>query len=87
MNINNINVKQLCEIKFLGVICKLNWKSQLNYVSSKLTRIIAILHKVKNKFNMKSIIVLYNTLFVSHLNYYSNIWGITFRSSLKNIFI
>ena len=36
---------------------------------------------------MKSIIVLYNTLFLSHLNYYSNIWGNTLRSSLKNILI
>ena len=32
LNINNINVKQVSEIKFLGVIidCKLNWKLQLN---------------------------------------------------------
>ena len=55
LNINNIKVKQVSEIKFLGVIidCKLNWKLQLNYVSSELSRTIAILHKVKNKLNMK----------------------------------
>ena len=89
LNINNIKVKQVSEIKFLGVIidCKLNWKLQLNYVSSKLSRTIAILHKVKNKLNMKSLILLYNALFLSHLNYCSNIWGNTFKSSLKNIFI
>ena len=34
---------------------------------------------------MNSLIVLYNALFLSHLNYCSNIWGDTFRSSLKNI--
>ena len=89
LNINNIKVKQVSEIKFLGVIidCKLNWKLQLNYVSSKLSRTIAILHKVKNKLNMKSLILLYNALFLSHLNYCSNILGNTFKSSLKNIFI
>ena len=89
LNINNIKVKQVSEIKFLGVIidCKLNWKLQLNYVSSKLSRTIAISHKVKNKLNMKSLILLYNALFLSHLNYCSNIWGNTFKSSLKNIFI
>ena len=60
LNINNIKVKQVSEIKFLGVIidCKLNWKLQLNYVSSKLSRTIAILHKVKNKLNMKYLILL-----------------------------
>ena len=89
LNINNIKVKQVSEIKFVGVIidCKLNWKLQLNYVSSKLSRTIEILHKVKNKLNMKSLILLYNALFLSHLNYCSNIWGNTFKSSLKNIFI
>ena len=51
LNINNIKVKQFSEIKFLCVIidCKLNWKLQLNYVSSKLSRTIAIVYKVKNK--------------------------------------
>ena len=77
LNINNIKVKQVSEIKFVGVIidCKLNWKLQLNYVSSKLSRTIAMLYKVKNKTNMKSLIVLYNALFLSSLNYCSNIRG------------
>ena len=85
LNINKIKVKHVSEIQLLGVIIdwKLNWKLQLNYVSSKLSRTIEILHKVKNKLNIKSLILLYNALFVSHLNYCSNIWGNTFRSSLK----
>ena len=45
LNINNIKVKQVSKIKLLGIIIdfKLNWKLQLNYVSSKLSRTIAIL--------------------------------------------
>ena len=43
--------------------------------------------KLNWKLNMKSLILLYNALFLSHLNYCSNIWGNTFKSSLKNIFI
>ena len=56
LNINNIKVKQVSDIKFLGFIIdfKLKWKSQLNYVSSKLSRTISILHKVNYKLNMKS---------------------------------
>ena len=48
LNINIIKVKHVSEIKFLGFIidCKLNWKSPLDYVSSKLSKTIAILHKV-----------------------------------------
>ena len=47
INIDNIKVKQVSEIKFVGVI--IDSKLQLNYVSSKLSRTIAILHKVENK--------------------------------------
>ena len=46
INIDNIKVKQVSEIKFVGVI--IDSKLQLNYVSSKLSRTIAILHKVEN---------------------------------------
>ena len=49
LNINNNKVKQVSEIKFLGVIidCKLNWKLQLNYVSSKLSRQLQFYTKLK----------------------------------------
>ena len=71
LNINNIKVKQISEIKCLVIIidCNLNWKLQPNYVSNKLSRQISILHNVKNKLNMKSLILLYNALFLSHINY------------------
>ena len=46
INIDNIKVKQVSEIKFVGVI--IDSKLQLNYVSSKLSRTIAILNKVEN---------------------------------------
>ena len=43
LNINNIKVKHFSEIKLGFIIeCKLNWKLQLNYVSSKLSRTISI---------------------------------------------
>ena len=68
--INNIKLKQVTDIQFLGVYIddKLNWKKQINYVATKLCRAIAILNKVKHKFDIKTLILLYNYFFYSHLN-------------------
>ena len=53
VNINDIKIKPLTNLKFLGIIIddKFDWKSQINYVSTKLSRAISILNKVKFKFN------------------------------------
>ena len=48
---------------------KINWKKQINYVATTLCRAIAILNKVKHKFDIKIFILLYNSFFYSHINY------------------
>ena len=62
-------------------------KKQINYVATKLCRAIAILNKVKHKFDIKTLILLCNSFFYSHLNYCVHIWGNTFVSSLLKITI
>ena len=64
--INNIKLKQVTIITFVGINIdeKLNWKSQINYVATKLCRAIAILNKVKHKFNIKTLFLLYNSFFI-----------------------
>ena len=61
VNINDIKIKLVTHI-LLGIIIdnKLDWKSQINYVSTKLSRAIDILNKVKFKLNMKSVVLVYN---------------------------
>ena len=52
----------LTNLKYLGIIIydKLDWKSQINYVSKKLSTVISILNKVKFKLNLKSLVLVYN---------------------------
>ena len=65
VNINDIKIKQVTNLKFLGIIIddKLDWKSQINYVSTKLSRAIGILNKVKFKLNLNSLVLVYNSFF------------------------
>ena len=50
------------KFKILEIIIddKLYWKSTINYISTKLSRAIVILDKVKLKLNMKSVVLVYN---------------------------
>lgn len=49
LNIDNINIRKVKEVNFLGVIIdkKPSWKPQINNVKSKIAKAIAVLHKVK----------------------------------------
>ena len=89
VNINDIKIKQVTNLKLLGIIIndKLDWKSQINYVSMKLSRAIAILNKVTFKLNLKSLVLVYNSFFYSHLTYCCHIWGNTYFSNLNKICI
>ena len=91
MNVNNndIKIKQVTNLKFVGIIIddKLEWKSQINYVSTTLSRAIGILNKVKFKLNIKYSVLVYNYFLYSHLTYCCHIWGITLFSNLNKICI
>ena len=80
LNINNndIKIKQVTHLQILGIIIddKLEWKSQINYVSTKLSIAIGILNKVKIKLNMKSLILVYNSFLYSHLTHLYCIFGV-----------
>ena len=80
-----ILIKQVINLTFLGIIIdeKLDWKSQINDVSTKLSRAIGILNKVK----FKSLVLVYNSFFYSHLTYCCHIWGNIFFSNLNKICI
>ena len=80
VNSNDIKIKQVTNLKCLGIIIdeKLDWKSQINYVYTKLSRTIGILNKVKFKVKLKSLVLVYNSFLYCHLTCCCHIWGNTF---------
>ena len=71
VNINDIKINQVTNLTFLGIIIddKLDCKSQINYVSTKLSKAIGISNKVKFKLNMKYLVLSYNLILYSHFTY------------------
>ena len=54
----------------------LNWKAHLNAISTKISRIIGLLHKLKYIFPKQVLHSIYNSLIIPHLNYSLLAWGI-----------
>ena len=87
--VNDIEIERVFENTFLGVIIdnKLNWKSHIENVKLKMSKIIAILYKTKNILNQKSLYILYCSLLVPHISYCIEIWGNTYKTNTHPIFI
>ena len=63
-------------MKYLGVKIdsKLNWKSHVNAIATKVNRANAMLYKIKDFVNAYILKSIYYALFESHINY-ACIWG------------
>ena len=74
--INHMPIEQVTYFKFLGVMIdsNLTWSHHINYISNKLTRICGVLSRLKHYVSVLIVKIIYNSLFLSHLNY-----GITAR--------
>ena len=64
-------------VRYLGVKIdsKLNWKSHVNAIATKLNRANAVLYKVRDFVNANILRSIYYALFELHINYACIIWG------------
>ena len=75
--INNQPVEKVNCFKFLGVLLdeNLTWNKHVNFISNKLSRTCGIMSKIKNTLSRSTLKLIYNALFLSHLNYGITTWG------------
>jgi len=76
-SINNDIISIVSQFSFLGVLIdeNLSWKSHLNMVANKLSKLIGILHKLKYIYPQNALTTIYNSLFVPHINFGLLVWG------------
>ena len=77
IKINNQQVERVESFKFLGVLIdhNLTWNNHVTLISNKLSRTCGILAKLKNLLPECILQLIYNALFLSHLNYGITAWG------------
>ena len=78
--INRVN-----KTKFLGVFIdeNLTWKEHVKYITTKLSKSIAIMYRTSVMLNNDSLRLLYCTLFLPYLSYCVEIWGNTYKTTLE----
>ena len=74
---NDKEIEQVEQFKYLGIIIdrKLNWKAHVQSIISKLSRTLGILYKVRYFLNKKLLLLLLNSLFLSHIRFGIICWG------------
>ena len=89
LNIAGININCVKNTTFLGVIIdqKLNLKLEIAAIKTKLYKIIWIFKNVKELFDFKTLILLYNSLILPYLNYCNMIWGNNYNSNINDVYI
>src|SRR2546425_11657606 len=87
--IDSCIVKQVDEIKFLGVTIdsSLTWKHHISQICSIISRNIGIMYKLRSKLSDSVLFTLYNVLILPHLMYCNIVWGCAGKTLLDRLFI
>jgi hypothetical protein len=76
IQINNNKIEFVKEFNFLGITIdkSLTLKSHMDKITTKISKIIGIMHKIKYILPTSALLNIYNALIVPHLNYGILIW-------------
>ena len=89
IKIGKEHVKQTKYVKFLGLLLdeNLNWKYHLSELSKNLARTCGIFFKIRHLLPTDVLVSLYNSLFASFLQCGIIVWGLTYDTHIKPIYI
>lgn len=66
---------------------KLSWDDHVTYLGSKLSQVIGIVYRNREMRPPKAMILIYQSLFYSHLNYCHLVWGTTTQENLHKLHV
>ena len=80
-------IKQVFYTKYLGIILdyQLKWKEHISSMTSKLSKISAIIYRIRKKLTPQALRILYYGLVYSKLIYGIVFWGGTWATHLKSV--
>ena len=86
--INGSNIEKVNTTKYLGVYIDhhLNWKDHIAYISNKLSKSTAVIHKTSHVLDSKTLTLLYNATIFPYLNYCVDVWGNTNETNIYSLF-
>ena len=87
--VRNTELEQKDDCKFLGVYIDkdLNWKNHIKYITSKVSKNVALLGRLKHTFPKTILKTLYATLILPYFNYCNLIWGAADKTCIQNLVV
>lgn len=87
LRLNNIQLQQVKETKFLGIIIdqNLNWSKHINHVISKVRNTVRIFYHLRYLFPLKTLRILYHSFVHSHILFGLTIYGSTYTTNLNSL--
>ena len=85
--INGSPLEKCDQYKYLGVVIdkNLNWKSHVDYISTKISKACGVLSKLRHFMSSKILVEIYHALVHSYLRYGIITWGNASDTTLKPI--
>ena len=77
LTINNTNIECVDEFAYLGLLLNkhLNWKQHITKIANTISKSIGIINKLKYELPENTLLTIYNSLILPHLNYCILAWG------------
>ena len=85
LNINGTPIEKVLDFNFLGLTLNenLNWKNHIDKIAIKCSKASGIINKLKRMLPESIKLLLYNTLFLPHINYCILVWGYNCEMIIK----
>jgi exonuclease III len=87
IKMKGITLEKVDTFKFLGVEfdSNMSWTSHINKTANKISRVNGILCRLKHLVTKQILMMIYNALFLPHVNYAITSWGFANKTNLKRI--
>ena len=87
IKIDGTELDQVAHTKFLGILIddRSSWKDHISLISSKVSRGLGAINRVKYILPAKSLLLLYHTLVYPHLSYCCIAWGSAAQNNLQHL--
>ena len=89
VSIDKVPIVEKKSTKFLGVILdsNLTWNDHLHKINTSVCKATGILWKLKPMLTKKTLLILYNSFVLPHLNYCNIVWGNCSKIKIDSLFI
>ena len=85
--LNNVDLERVDNTKFLGVLIQenLGWKTHIDYICDRVSRATSILARLKHYLPKSALLLIYNSLCISHMMYAISVWGEAPKSNIDRM--